>query len=327
MPRVTIGMPTFNRGEFLKKSIPLVLNQSFADFEFIIYDDASIDNTQSIVASFNDPRIRYYRNEKNLKIPKNLNNILSKSTGEFIIFLHDHDQFKPHLIETLMDFLERNPEAGFVHPGIAFANEDGSNYEVMTSPGKGLISSEEFKQKMLMSKEFASPLSACSLVRRDMYEKTGFFYDEKYGFFSDVDLWLRMMDICNFGLIQEPLITCTRRNDEHFCNQPNFELIQRICSIFGDHLNLAWPEGGAEFKQAHFHWKKMRNKLYRRHCLSSGALASYDQFYLGIEALHAHGGILTRLIMTPIYHFKFIRVVLVNCLISLKSMKQIVMER
>jgi len=84
-PRVSIGKPVFNRERYIKQAIKSILNQTFTDFELIISDNASTDSTQQICLHYKqkDPRIHYYRNEKNLGAPKNYNHVFELSRGDY----------------------------------------------------------------------------------------------------------------------------------------------------------------------------------------------------------------------------------------------------
>lgn len=87
MPKISVCIPTYNSGEFLSEAIQSVLDQSFQNFELIISDNASEDNTTEIVNAFNDSRIQYYRNKKNIGMYENFNHCLDLAEGEYIKFL------------------------------------------------------------------------------------------------------------------------------------------------------------------------------------------------------------------------------------------------
>ena len=101
-PKISIGMPIYNGGLSLERTLPLILNQEFQDFELIISDDCSTDNTQEVCERYAgfDPRIKYYRQEKNFGMPvKNFRFVLSKAQGEFFMFASSNIIFDGYGIE------------------------------------------------------------------------------------------------------------------------------------------------------------------------------------------------------------------------------------
>ncbi|MFM2167464.1 MAG: hypothetical protein RIS79_1835 [Verrucomicrobiota bacterium] len=112
-PFFSIGIPTFNRKEYLRQTLDAVLAQSFADFEVLIHDNASSDGTQEMLASnYSDPRIRYHRHPKNLGAAANIAGLANTADGEFIIINQDDDLLH-------RDFLLRCHEAVAGKPEVA----------------------------------------------------------------------------------------------------------------------------------------------------------------------------------------------------------------
>jgi len=87
MPMVSICVPAFRRAAFIGRAISSVLMQTVEDFEIIVVDDCSPDNTKEVVEAFSDSRIRYVRNERNLGVPANLNYAISLTKGRFLVLL------------------------------------------------------------------------------------------------------------------------------------------------------------------------------------------------------------------------------------------------
>jgi glycosyltransferase involved in cell wall biosynthesis len=98
---VTVGIPTHNRGDLLERALRSVLCQSYSDFEIIVADDASSDDTPQRMRKFDDPRIVYLRSEVNLGIAPNTNRCLEHATGELLLILNDDDELEPEALEKL----------------------------------------------------------------------------------------------------------------------------------------------------------------------------------------------------------------------------------
>jgi len=114
-PKVSVLIPTFNYAHFLHETITSVLNQTFADYELIIVDNHSTDDTDKVVAKhLHDARVSYYKNEKNLGISGNLNACLRYAKGEYIKFLCADDKFHPQLLEKFVAVMETYPQVSLV---------------------------------------------------------------------------------------------------------------------------------------------------------------------------------------------------------------------
>ena len=101
MPRVSIGIPVYNGGRFIKEAIDSILAQTFEDFELILSDNASTDETEEICKEYAtlDRRIRYYRNEENLGAAKNYNRVFELSNGEYFKWASHDDLCAPEYLE------------------------------------------------------------------------------------------------------------------------------------------------------------------------------------------------------------------------------------
>ena len=111
-PLVTVGMVTYNSAPFINEAIESVLSSSYDNFELIIIDDASIDNTWDIIKKYKDPRIISSRNERNLGEYTNRNKIIDKSSGEYLIYIDGDDMIYPHGLEIMTIFLHAFPNSG-----------------------------------------------------------------------------------------------------------------------------------------------------------------------------------------------------------------------
>ena len=112
-PSITVLLPVYNTLENeLKRAIDSILNQTFDNFEFIIINDAATDNSEDVILSYKDDRIRYYKNETNLKLIATLNRGLSLSNGKYIARLDSDDYSAPTRLEKQFKFMEENQNIG-----------------------------------------------------------------------------------------------------------------------------------------------------------------------------------------------------------------------
>ena len=105
---VSIVMPSYNTGKFIKKSIESVIDQPYENWELIIVDDCSDDDTDAVVTSFNDKRIRYLKNEVNCGAAISRNRALRKARGKWIAFLDSDDLWMPEKLKKQILFMEKN---------------------------------------------------------------------------------------------------------------------------------------------------------------------------------------------------------------------------
>ncbi len=211
--KVSVVLTTFNRAHVLPETIDLVLSQTYTDFELIISDDCSTDNTENICREYEkrDSRIRYRRNKTNLKMPGNLNAGIKASSGSYIANLHDGDIYEQSLLEKWVMALDSCPKAGFVFNAYRALGPDGKETHIFReplpayAPGSVLLQSIFFKRW-----RFGSPVWGTVMGRRSAYEKVGLF-DASFGFQSDVDMWLRLAESYHVAYIDEPLISLPHR--------------------------------------------------------------------------------------------------------------------
>src|SRR3989344_5200202 len=127
-PLVSIIMPAYNGAEWIKSAILSVLPQSFADFEFIIINDDSSDNTEEIVTAFTkyDKRIKYIKNEHNLGVQKTRDIALSISLGEYIAEIDQDDEWlDKDKLKKQIEFLENNKDYVLIGTGVIVVDEKG----------------------------------------------------------------------------------------------------------------------------------------------------------------------------------------------------------
>ena len=200
MPEVSVIIPTYNRANLLGRAVHSVLSQTFADFELIIVDDASEDNTAQLVDGLRDKRIRYIRHEVNKGEVGARNTGVTNSRGEYIAFLDDDDEWLPEKLKLEMDLLENSPpETGGVYTGF-FLKEMASGKTLLTCvpEEKGNIYLD-----LATSNVIGSPSTV--LLRRECFEKAGLF-DEKINYRTDHDMWIRIAKDFEFKAIGEPLV-------------------------------------------------------------------------------------------------------------------------
>ncbi|AEC51970.1 glycosyl transferase [Pyrococcus sp. NA2] len=195
-PTVSVIIPTHNRAKLLKRAIISVLNQTFEDFEIIVVDDASSDNTPKIIESIKDSRIRYIRLEKNSGAPTARNIGIKKARGKFIALLDDDDEWLPRKLEVqVKKFNELEKKFGIVYGGFYYVSQQNEKIIGKRLPRfRGNVYGELLKENFI-----GSPTV---LIRRECFKKAGLF-DPNLPSSQDWDMWVRIARYYYFDYVNE----------------------------------------------------------------------------------------------------------------------------
>jgi glycosyltransferase involved in cell wall biosynthesis len=128
VPRLTVGLPVYNGEKFLAQSLDALLGQTYEDFELLISDNTSTDETARICASYQaqDPRIRYFRQPRNIGCAPNHNFLVGQARGEFFKWASDDDLYARNLLESCVDALDKYPDVVLAHSFTAIIDDAGS---------------------------------------------------------------------------------------------------------------------------------------------------------------------------------------------------------
>ena len=189
LPRVSVIIPSYNNANYIARAIDSVLNQTYRDFEIIVVDDGSTDNTKDIVSSYPNP-VKYLGQDN--RGPSSARNAgIAASRGEFIAFLDSDDYFMKPNLEMKMSFLESNPRAGWIYSDWQYVNDEGSPLKKGSSKFKysdKKLTGEIFEE-LVRSRNFISPCTV--VVRRSVLDDVGHF-DTVIPSQEEYDLWLRI---------------------------------------------------------------------------------------------------------------------------------------
>lgn len=242
MPKIAVIIPAYNQSRYLGYAIQSVLEQTFSDWEAVIVDDGSSDETRSVALSFHDPRLRYiYQENRGLSAARNAG--IHNTTAPYLCFLDSDDMFLPGKLASQLAVLESSPEVGLVAGQAVPVDENGKFIgKIMDTPLP--------EQAELLVLE--NPLHVGSvLLERRWQEKAGFF-DESLHSYEDWDMWLRLA-----------ILGCRM----HYVNQP--------VSHYRFHM-AQMTRIGAQMTTANF---AVLDKLYSNHDLGPGWMDLHDSAY------------------------------------------------
>ncbi|MDB4433325.1 glycosyltransferase, partial [bacterium] len=185
VPNISVIIPCYNTGQYLGEAISSVLSQTLQDFEIVVVDDGSTDNTRKVVDSFEDPRIHYIHQEnRGLAAARNAG--ARNSRGPLIAFLDADDTLMPDKLEAQKTFLEEHPEYGLI--AAHFERVDAHGEPLNPSPVKNLPGGPISIADVLVDCPFATH---ATLFSREWFERVG-MYDEELEAAEDWDLYCRL---------------------------------------------------------------------------------------------------------------------------------------
>ena len=162
-PKVTVLMPVYNAEKYLREAIESILSQTFKNFEFLIINDGSTDKSKDAILSYNDPRIIYSENSKNLGIAKTLNKGMNLARGNYIARMDGDDISHPDRLQEQIEFMDDNRHVGVCGTWLQTINNNKE--EIWKSP----IAHEEIRSLMLFHDAIYHPTV---VIRRDIIKNT-----------------------------------------------------------------------------------------------------------------------------------------------------------
>jgi len=181
------------------RALRSVLDQTYKDFEVIIIDDASEDNTGDAVKSFHDERVTYIRQKENKGGSASRNIGIKVAKGKYIAFLDSDDEWLPEKLEKQVALFESVPlKVGAIYTGLIYIKEDNKQAGIRVPELAGNIS------KHVVFDNCVGPISS-GIVKRECFEECGLF-DETLPACQDWDIWIRIAKKYNFAFLEEPLV-------------------------------------------------------------------------------------------------------------------------
>jgi glycosyltransferase involved in cell wall biosynthesis len=199
-PTISVVIPTYNRAYIVGRAIQSILNQTYQDFEIIVVDDGSTDNTEEVVKGFGDDRLRYTRHKENSgasAAPRNTG--IQMARGEYVAFLSSDDEWLPQMLEKQINKFESlSPDVGVVYCGYAcIVEKTGEILSESVPTVRGDVFRSMIEESMTLG-------DLTPLIRKECFEKAGIFDTE----FSSAELWdllIRISKYYKFDFVPEIL--------------------------------------------------------------------------------------------------------------------------
>jgi glycosyltransferase involved in cell wall biosynthesis len=179
-PRVSVVLPTYNQAEYLPQALDSVVNQTWQDFEFIVVNDGSTDDTPRILDRYQQRYGFMVIHQENQKLPQALNTGFCRARGQYLTWTSSDNVMLPSMLEVLVDALDRYHQVGLVYADWEIIDEQGSVI--------GTARTLDFDRYLLMRMNY---IRACFLYRRTCQDAVG-LYDPEYIHAEDWEYWLRI---------------------------------------------------------------------------------------------------------------------------------------
>lgn len=230
-PLVSVLLAVYNGGLLLDEAIHSILAQTFTDFELLVIDDGSTDDSSQRAASFNDPRIRILRNETNIGLTRSLNRGLAEARGEYVARQDADDISLPNRLAAQVEFLRSNPSVVLVGTSAVRINPKGTRIGTNDMP----TTHEAIRWASLVDNPF---LHTSVMFRRAVVQEAG-GYDEEFVVCQDYALWNRLAAKNRVANLPERLVlmrehesSMTRSQTTKTDAECNIIMVRNFASLF-----------------------------------------------------------------------------------------------
>lgn len=195
-PLVTVLMPVYNAGKYLHEAIESILNQTFADFEFLIIEDGSTDNSLENIKSYNDKRIRLVENGENIKLIATLNKGIELANGKYIARMDADDISLPERLQKQVNFMENHPDVGAL--GTAFISFGENFYSETFYPENHFNITVGMLHKMQLC-------HASTIIRKSFLIENNLQFSYEFPHAEDYDFFYRLSLVSELANLPETL--------------------------------------------------------------------------------------------------------------------------
>lgn len=276
---VSVIIPTYNRAYILMDAVKSILSQTYRNWEILIVDDGSSDNTESLIASIGDPRIRFYR-QANKGPSAARNHGVARAKGEWIVYLDSDDVLYPNYLEVMLVWLRNNPKAVYAIPRADRMLELYQNNRLIKSINDSDDIPEDVSTKDIFMKRFHFSCDGF-IHKRGLFDGT-IQWDEKLRHMEEWDLAMQIGERYPDGFLFVPItLYCyhQRHGTDGVCsNTPYLEWADAFEYIYRKHQNDRMLEGQDWYPERVEKWTKIHEE-WQRGILPPPQLFFFPEFF------------------------------------------------
>ncbi len=203
-PKVSVLLSVYNGIPYIEEAIDSILSQDFNDFELLIIDDASKDNTACTIKMYSDKRIRFFENADNIGLTNNLNYLACQAKAPLLARQDADDISHPNRLGLQYELMSQQPDLSLLGTNVQVINAKGDVYEEWFLPDDDMT----IRERLQSSNIFCH---GSTMFRKHAFEKAG-AYRQAFRYSQDYDLWLRLAKIGRLAMIPKPLYKLRRHN-------------------------------------------------------------------------------------------------------------------
>jgi len=270
IPLISVVMTSYNHSSYIAEAIQSVLNQSFTDFELIIIDDASQDDSALVIKSFKDQRIIFIKNNINQGMIPSVNKGIEISRGKYIAHINSDDRFScVDKLKKQLLYLEANDSYAAVFTRVKVLDDNGLNLLEKNHFYYSIFDKERNKNRFKwLENFFHNGNSLCYpsvMIRRKVYEELGYF-NLAYTVMLDLEMWIRICFKYEIHIIDEYLTEFRVGNNSQSCAADLLPVskyeYQRVLELFLEIENISEFEVIFDRKVNNIFHSKMEEKLF-----------------------------------------------------------------
>lgn len=196
IPQLSVILPVYNASAYIDEAVTSILHQDFTDFELLIADDGSTDDSLEKIRKHVDPRIIVFENHSNQGLISTLNHLLTQARGRYIARMDADDIARADRFSKQIAFMEQHASIGICGSAMEFFGAQSGRTHVSTHPNA-------LHANLLFGTPFNHPTV---LFRKSLVDNGSFSYDPEFRHAEDFELWTRLRNVTQFGNLDEPLL-------------------------------------------------------------------------------------------------------------------------
>jgi len=276
-PFFSVVIPSYNRSSLILKAIESVMSQSFTDFELLIADDCSTDDTEKVILNLNNPKISFFKNDVNKGNAGARNLGARNAKGTYVCYLDSDDQYHSNFLEKMYSLIQEGNNPGFLWCNVNRIDANGNNLNHSIPSNWDPMSKKDPYLFFLNGLNFGTDFGFT--VRKDCFEKTGYF-DESLRAAVDTDFILRIVQDYDFNFTREILVDTydhegerVRKNTSHKLKSYKI-IIEKHKKIIEKHTHLLQRWNYKLMWLCYHNNEKKQARKYLKKALQSGKYKS-----------------------------------------------------